>query len=272
MALKDRVHPDSAAASAGSRALMAASLPLLAGHSEEPAAALRRAIGTSVLGRISSPEAAWLERIGAWRRELGSEQRVADLLQIAPELGATAPQHPPHHLASALPWWSIPRVWGRFLMRLVCELGSLSCLELGTGFGISGAYQAAALELRGKGRLTTLDVAGEWAAIAERGFSELGLDGRVDIRRGDIDETLEGVLEETSPVDYAFLDAEHTERATVRHFDAVIPHLAPGAVVVVDDILWSEEMRRAWAAIKRRDAVASATRLGRMGVVVASGG
>jgi predicted O-methyltransferase YrrM len=255
-------------ASACARALMAASLPLLAGRSEDPLAALRRAVGTSVLGRIPSREAVWLERIGAWRRELGSEQRVADLLLTSPETGPTAPRHPPHHLASALPWWSIPRVWGRFLMRLVCELGPKSCLELGTGFGISGAYQAAALELNGKGRMITLDVAGQWAAIAERGFSELELDGRVDIRRGDIDETLGGVLEETSPIEYTFLDAEHTERATVRHFDALIPHLARGAVVVVDDILWSDEMRRAWATIKRRDRVTSAIRLGRMGVVV----
>lgn len=112
-------------------------------------------------------------------------------------------------------------------MRLVRELHPRSCLELGTGF----AYQAAALELNGAGRLTTLDVAAPWATIAERRFAELGLDEKVELRRGTIDETLDGVLQDASPVDYAFLDAEHTEVATIKHFDGVLPVLASGAVV-----------------------------------------
>ena len=45
--------------------------------------------------------------------------------------------------------WSMPRIWARFLMRLVGELAPRSCIELGTGFGISAMYQAAALETAG---------------------------------------------------------------------------------------------------------------------------
>ena len=162
-------------------------------------------------------------------------------------------------------------MWGRFLMRLVRELRPRSCLELGTGFGISGAYQAAALELGGGGgALTTLDVAAEWSTIAERGFSELGLDGRVELRRGKIEETLPGVLHDAGPLDYCFLDAEHTEAATVAHFDAVLPHLA--AVAVVDDILRNDEMRRAWRTISRRDRVSAAVGTGRMGVALIASG
>ena len=42
-------------------------------------------------------------------------------------------------------------------MRLVRELRPHSCLELGTGVGVSAGYQAAAMELNGVGRLLTLD-------------------------------------------------------------------------------------------------------------------
>lgn len=249
---------------------MAASLPRLVGRTGHSLTALRGAARATTLGRITAEEEAWLSRIDAWRDALGSERRVAELLHVA-GTHPGGPEHPPHHLASALPWWSVPRIWGRFLMRFVRQLGPRSGLELGTGFGISGAYQAAALELTGVGRLTTMDVAGEWAAIAERGFSELGLAGRVELRRGSIDETLDSVLRDVSPIDYAFLDADHTREATIKHFDAVLPALAPGAAVVVDDILWSDEMRRAWDTIKARQGVSAAVHLGRMGVVVTAG-
>src|SRR5919198_426587 len=108
------------------------------------------------------------------------------------------------------------------------------------------------------------DVPADWTAIAERGFVELGLGGRVELWQGSIDEVLAAVVEDAAPIDHAFFDADHTEEATVRHFDALLPGLAPGAVVMVDDLLWSDAMRRAGERIKRRDGVAGGAQLGRM--------
>jgi predicted O-methyltransferase YrrM len=168
-------------------------------------------------------------------------------------------------------WASIPPVWGRLLTRLVRELAPRSLLELGTGLGLSGAYQGAALELNGDGRLVTLDVH-EAGRIAERGFGELGLAGRIEHVPGYIDETLPGVLDRHGPVDFAFLDAEHTEAATVRHFDLVLPHLTAGAVVVLDDTNQTEEMRRAWRTVIANPRVTLAVPLRRVGVVAVAGG
>ena len=42
-------------------------------------------------------------------------------------------------------------------MRIVRELSPRACLELGAGYGISAAYQGAALELNGSGTLTTME-------------------------------------------------------------------------------------------------------------------
>ena len=57
--------------------------------------------------------------------------------------------------------------------------------------GISSAYQAAALELNGRGELTTLEGARAWAEVAEQGLSSLGLAERCRVEVGPIDETLD---------------------------------------------------------------------------------
>ena len=56
----------------------------------------------------------------------------------------------------------------------------------------------------------------------------------------------------------------------MEHFDAVLPHLADGAVVVLDDITQTAEMRRAWRTIATRERVSLAVGLRRVGVVAIS--
>jgi predicted kinase len=51
------------------------------------------------------------------------------------------------------------------------------------------------------------------------------------------------------------IDAEYTEEATVENFDRLRPRLVEGAVVVVDDIFLSDEMRRAGETIQARPGV-----------------
>jgi predicted O-methyltransferase YrrM len=75
------------------------------------------------------------------------------------------------------------------------------------------------------------------------------------------------VLEEIPPIDYAFLDADHSEEATVKHFDALLPHMAPGGVLVLDDISFSWDMWHAWTKISRAERVRVRVALGRMGIL-----
>src|SRR5215212_6291906 len=114
---------------------------------------LRRALRRAALGRAASEEREWLSRIRERRRELASKQRLAEILRAS---ATPSGRDSPVLFAAAFPWMSTPRVWGHFLMCLVRELAPRSCLELGAGFGVSGAYQAAGLELAGSGRLITL--------------------------------------------------------------------------------------------------------------------
>jgi predicted O-methyltransferase YrrM len=215
--------------------------------------ALARALGTAGRNGFGPDERAWIDRVEARRREI-------------PEAATDA-----EDIRNACPYWSIPRVWGRLLFALVRELRPASCLEMGIGFGMSAAYQGAALELNGAGSLTCLDREETLAALASETFETLGLQDRVALRMGAIGETLPSAAAEAAPIDYAYIDAEHTEAATVENFERILPHLAPGAVVVVDDIRVDAGMRRAWERIRSDPGSALALDLRRVGIVVAAG-
>lgn len=256
-----------------SRARMLAAAPLAAARRESSTRAIARALASTAAARTAPAERAWIARIEQRRAELGARQTQTragyapdpDLPAWVSAFDQTVP------LAGTSVILSIPAVWGQLLLALVRELRPVSCLELGTAFGISACYQAAALELNGRGRLLTLDGARRWGAIAGEGFERLRLAHRVQIRLGQIDRTLPGAVEEAAPIDYAFLDAEHQAKPTLDYFEAMIPSLADPAVVVFDDIRFPKEMREAWTAIKAHPRVRSAIGLGRLGIVAVAG-
>jgi predicted O-methyltransferase YrrM len=254
MALKTRLAPDSAPKAVAQRLRMATAIPGL-GRDNRPARAIASALGTTALGRLSAAERDWARRIERRRRD------VADLagVRTPEEVGV-------YDIRLAVQWMSVPPTLGRLLMRLVHELAPSSSLELGTGFGISGAYLAAGLELAGRGRLVSIDVDSRPAAVASAGFSALGL-SRAEVRCGDA-EVAEAVLAELEPLGFAFVDSDHRGAAISEAFATMRPHLADGAVVVFDDIAskW-EGTRAAWEAIAADERVASTRHLGRLGIV-----
>lgn len=135
------------------------------------------------------------------------------------------------------------------LHKLLRKTKSVSCLELGTCLGISASYQAAALELNGAGRLITMEGAASVAALAQQTVDKLG-HGRVTIEVGRFQDTLDGVLAANKPFDYAFIDGHHDGPATVDYYNRILPVLTDGAVVIYDDIRWSNGMLDAWNELK----------------------
>jgi predicted O-methyltransferase YrrM len=248
---------------------MTALAPPVAWSRAPTARPVARALLTTALERMDPAEREWARKIESRRRELLSDREVTEPVF---DPGAPGPRGDlgvlyepvPVEVASLL--MSLPALWCALLMRLVRELRPRTCLELGTAFGISGAYQAAALELNGAGSLTTLEGAREWADIAEQGFDELGL-ARVETRVGPIEQTFAEAAR-SGPFDYVFADAEHSEQAIQSYFHLMAPHLSHGAVVLFDDIDWSEGTWRAWQAIRRHERVARSASLGRMGVAI----
>jgi predicted O-methyltransferase YrrM len=252
------------------RAAMLGRLPRVAARGDPGSRALAQAIRGAALDRLRPDEREWVTRIETRRSELAADaSMVRPAFETAPETeraffrdgGEPAP------IWGIAELFSVSPMWGEFLLRLTRELAPRSCVELGTALGLSTAYQAAALALNGTGTLTTFEGAKAWAAVAEEGLSDLGLSDRATIEVGDIGETLPRALTRIGPIDYAYLDADHTEEATVKHFDTILPHMAPGGVVVLDDISFTREMSRAWHAIRRRNRVSTSLTLGRMGIL-----
>lgn len=250
---------------------MIVGLARLTGDQDPAVRPLLRALKMTLSGRIPPEERAWIERIETRRRLLLERTAPTGLPEFDPGTesssnGGFTMTVPQTTIGVASAFMSLTPSWCTLLMRLVRELAPRSALEVGTGFGISASYQAAALELNGSGTLTTLEGSEAWAESAVEGFAALGLE-RVDVRVGPIAETLAEAAESRAPLDFVFIDAEHQEQATLDHFEVLLPYLADGAIVAFDDVDWAE-VRCAYDAIGRHDRVSTSVVIGRLGFSV----
>lgn len=237
------------------------------------------AIAPSVRGALrgdwTTEERSWIDRI----ERLRSEMNASTAPVTRRDFGAGSPEGKltPEEMRAGVETTdtvghisrlaSKPPFWCGLLFELIRTVHPKSCIEMGTAVGISAAYQGAALRLNGGGELVTLEGAGSLANIARKNFQELGLDA-VDVVVGRFQDTLPDVLASRKPVDYVFVDGHHDERATVDYFGQILPFLTQIALVVFDDIAWSEGMKRAWRRIARHQAVEVAVDLGPVGLCV----
>lgn len=136
-----------------------------------------------------------------------------------------------------------PRRYARMLYRLTQHLQPALCLELGTSFGLSSLYMVAGFP---SARIETLEGCGNTAAMALKNFSRFP-EYSIQIHQGDFKTVLPILLPSlTRPVDLLFLDGHHQYEATLAYFEQCLPFLSESAVVIVDDIRWSDGMRKAW--------------------------
>lgn len=203
--------------------------------------------------------AAWHHRIEALRTRLRVDPAVLafDDYGVPHRLAGNGPARRVERPVAAVCRSSAPAHQGRLLYHLARRLRPLACLELGTCLGISAAYLAAGLAEGGGGRLVTLEGGEALAARARTHLGGLGLAARAEVVTGRFSETLPAVLERLPPLGLAFLDGHHDPEATRAYARQLRPHLAPGAVVVVDDVRWTPGMRRAWNDLAEEAAVST---------------
>lgn len=166
---------------------------------------------------------------------------------------------------------SKPAFWAKFLFKLIRQLEPSSCVELGSCVGISAAYQGVALELNGKGSLTTLEGSPEIAQKAKETIENLDL-LNTSVVVGPFHETLKSVLEASKPVDLFFNDGHHDHDAVIEYFNTALPYLSDQAIVVFDDITWSSGMRKAWTEIEDDKRVAASIDLREIGIALIGDG
>jgi predicted O-methyltransferase YrrM len=123
-------------------------------------------------------------------------------------------------------------------------------IELGTNVGISSAYLAAGLVCSGvEGRVLTLDSSAYRQRLARQVHDAAGL-SNVSYAQGLFVDTLAPSLRELGEVDLAFIDGHHLYQPTLDYFEQILAYAAPDAVLVFDDIHWSDEMKAAWDRLR----------------------
>ncbi|WP_439881155.1 O-methyltransferase [Pontibacter sp. MBLB2868] len=129
---------------------------------------------------------------------------------------------------------------GILLRRIVEGAGVKRILELGTNTGFSGCYF---LSVPGT-ELVTIEGSDALCEIAKQNMDRISDKHR--IMNMLFDEAISKLIEEKATFDCVFIDGQHEQKATLHYTQRVLPLLKPGALIVHDDIYWSEDMHAAW--------------------------
>ena len=122
-------------------------------------------------------------------------------------------------------------VEGSLLRMLVQLIGAKRVLEFGCYTGYSALSMAMALPE--DGRVITLDVSEHFTDIARRYWARSPHGHKIELRLGVALETVQAV---EGPLDLVFIDAD--KENYVHYYEAAMPKLCPGGLVVADNVLW----------------------------------
>ncbi|GAB7025883.1 O-methyltransferase [Geotalea toluenoxydans] len=154
---------------------------------------------------------------------------------IASYLMTLQPEEDPRLLAmeekaAAMNFPIIDRQVGRFLHLLTLLKRPKLVVELGSGFGYSALWIARALE--DGARIVLTEYAEKNLAYARGVFTEEGLAEKAEFRTGNALE----LGQEYDDIDILFIDMDKYLYPAA--LEAMLPHLAPKALLIADNALW----------------------------------
>ena len=136
--------------------------------------------------------------------------------------------------AAGLPAIAISPGQGRFVYLLAKIAGAKRILEIGTLGGYSTTFLARALPEDGK--VVTLELSPEHAAVARKNLDRAGIGGRVEIRIGSASDTLDKmIVAGEASFDFVFIDAD--KPGYVGYLNQVLQLSHPGTVIVGDNLI-----------------------------------
>lgn len=136
------------------------------------------------------------------------------------------------HAKMAYPQMQVGRIEGALLKMLVRLMGARRVLEIGMFTGYSALSIAEGLP--DDGLLVTCDVDPVAEAIARRYFARSPHGKKIDVRIGP---ALDTIVTLAPPLDLVFIDAD--KQNYTRYYEATLPLLRTGGLVVADNALWS---------------------------------
>lgn len=135
---------------------------------------------------------------------------------------------------AGLPPISITSNLGKFLELLVRFQGAHRVLEIGTLGGYSTAWLAKGLPPGGK--IITLEINPEHAAVARRNLSQFEFYGLIDIQLGDALDSLRTLdKDQEGPFDLIFIDANKSQYS--EYLDWSIKLSRPGTAIIADNVV-----------------------------------
>jgi predicted O-methyltransferase YrrM len=198
---------------------------------------------TEVIGKAKFREIPAL--LVALRKELLNDQRLLSMTDrgAGPKSGITGGRT----VREIVKQTSINPKKGRLLMQLVTSLDCHYILEMGAGTGISTAFLSMA---NPDARVISLEGSSVLAALARENMQKLGIHN-AEVREGWFDELLPEVLASSHPVDLAFLDGNHRMAPTLDYVNQLKRRASEKALIIIDDIYWSREMKQAWRKLEQ---------------------
>ncbi len=130
---------------------------------------------------------------------------------------------------------ALERGKAEFCYQLIRATGARRVVEIGTSYGVSTVYLAAAVRDNlavhgGEGVVIGTEYEPEKAAAARALFAEAGLGGLIDLREGDLRETLKDL---STPIGFVLMDIWIP--MVIPAIELVAPRMRTGAVVVADN-------------------------------------
>ena len=129
---------------------------------------------------------------------------------------------------------------GRVLYNIIRFMRPERCLELGTAYGMSGLFILAGLKkFSPAGALTTVDGWEKLVSISSPILKERYPD-MVSCHFGRTETLVPELVKSLGTIDFLFHDCGHSRAQYINDFANVLNNLAPGAVVLFDDIRWED--------------------------------
>ncbi len=136
--------------------------------------------------------------------------------------------------AAGLPPIALSPPQAKFLHLLARVHGARSILELGTLGGYSTIWLARALPA--DGRLVTLEINPDYAAVAAANTHRAGVAGPIQIKiQPALDGLRELISQNAGPFDLIFIDAD--KESTPEYFRHALELSRPGTVIVTDNVV-----------------------------------
>jgi predicted O-methyltransferase YrrM len=144
--------------------------------------------------------------------------------------------------------------FAHLIYALVKRHTPLKVLELGTCCGFSAIYISKALKDRAE--IHTIEGSEQTALLAQENFANAKCKNVIS-HIGRFNDVLPKILPAIAPLDFVFIDGHHDKNATLEYFETIKPYLATNALVLFDDISWSEGMCEAWREIQNDKTIKS---------------